>query len=76
MSSCDQTFDGQHHYAPRKVLYGLPWVDSDWKSEIICVCGSRPPKDDLPSIKAQLDETHRVRNLQFGVEEAEQGKLL
>lgn len=51
---CVQTFDGKHHYAPRK--WGNPYQGGQ-REVLACVCGVACPDDLVPKVKEQLKAT-------------------
>ena len=53
--TCGNTFDGQHHYAPRRWATG---------SEIACVCGMKVPAALRAEVEAALAETAAERERQ------------
>jgi hypothetical protein len=66
---CDRTFDGQHHYAPRKRLLRDaqgktmdPNIREHWETVIACVCRRRPDDENL--VKEQLAATIAERKRQ------------
>lgn len=86
MKECVQTFDGQHHYAPRKWQWKdkdgktrPPWEKAAWSTVIACVCGARPPSES--EVQEQLDETQAERKRQAEIskrlleQDERQGKL-
>ena len=83
---CVQTFDGRHHYAPRRWQKRdgdgrtyPPWVKAAWSTVIACVCGERPPAE--AEVLEQLAETQAERTRQANIakrlleKDIRQGKL-
>lgn len=71
MSTCSNTFDGQHHYAPRKWLARDsdgrsmdPNVKDHWRTVLACVCGQECPPSLMAAVEAGLEETAAEREQQ------------
>lgn len=80
---CIQTFDGRHHFGPRKWLARDsrgrsldPTVKGHWSEEWACVCGVLAPAQIIDRLKAGVQETGKVSSRRWGVEQAAQGGLL
>ena len=79
---CQQTFDGKHHYGPRRWLKRNdaggsldPTVSDHWFEEWACVCSKLAPTHLIPSLRESMKETNRVKSRRWGVEKALQGSL-
>ncbi len=69
MAECDQTLDGEHHYAPRKWQIKdrdgrviPPWEKRAFVTVVACPCGKRPA--DEGAVKEQLAATAAERKRQ------------
>ena len=57
MAECVQTFDGKHHWAPRRWPNKKQGARAEFINVLACVCGVACPDDLIPGVKAALAET-------------------
>lgn len=69
--TCPNTFDGKHHYAPRRWLLRDaagraldPNVSSNWYTVLACVCAKQCPWSERASVEAGLAATAAERAAQ------------